>query len=233
MLPQASDGQRQQMVRRLAAHDSSMDILGLDVTWEPEFAQAGWIVPWTGTVQGAGRGRHAQARAADGHLEGAARRGARQQQHPAAVVPLGPGADPADHLGADDRRRRAAGQGGQAALHRDPGRAVRGRDGLVQHDGGQRRRQRPERDRDRAVARRARRQGAVDHEAAGRLDGRRPVAVGADGEPEPARDGGGQRRLRAELPVRLSGDEDPTTPSCSRSSSGRPTPRSSPASRPR
>jgi multiple sugar transport system substrate-binding protein len=51
MLPQASDGQRQQMARRLAAHDSSMDILGLDVTWEPEFAQAGWIVPWTGAYK--------------------------------------------------------------------------------------------------------------------------------------------------------------------------------------
>jgi multiple sugar transport system substrate-binding protein len=50
-LPQASDGQRQQMARRLAAHDSSMDILGLDVTWEPEFAQAGWIVPWTGAYK--------------------------------------------------------------------------------------------------------------------------------------------------------------------------------------
>jgi multiple sugar transport system substrate-binding protein len=48
LLPQASDGQRLQLVRRLAAHDSSMDILGLDVTWAPEFAQAGWIVPWTG-----------------------------------------------------------------------------------------------------------------------------------------------------------------------------------------
>jgi multiple sugar transport system substrate-binding protein len=47
-LPQASDGQRQQLVRRLAAHDPTMDILGLDVTWEPEFAQAGWIVPWSG-----------------------------------------------------------------------------------------------------------------------------------------------------------------------------------------
>jgi multiple sugar transport system substrate-binding protein len=47
-LPQASDGQRQQLVRRLAAHDSTMDILGLDVTWESEFAQAGWIEPWTG-----------------------------------------------------------------------------------------------------------------------------------------------------------------------------------------
>jgi multiple sugar transport system substrate-binding protein len=48
VLPQASDGQRQQMVRRLAAHDDTMDILGLDVTWESEFAQAGWIEPWTG-----------------------------------------------------------------------------------------------------------------------------------------------------------------------------------------
>jgi len=47
-LPTGSDGQRQQLVRRLAAHDGSLDILGLDVTWEAEFAQAGWIVPWTG-----------------------------------------------------------------------------------------------------------------------------------------------------------------------------------------
>ena len=50
-LPDAADGQRQQMVRRLAAGDSSMDILGLDVTWEAEFAEAGWILPWTGTYK--------------------------------------------------------------------------------------------------------------------------------------------------------------------------------------
>ena len=48
-LPSAADEQRQQMVRRLAAKDSQMDILGLDVTWEAEFAQAGWILPWTGS----------------------------------------------------------------------------------------------------------------------------------------------------------------------------------------
>jgi multiple sugar transport system substrate-binding protein len=48
VLPQAADGQRQQMVRRLAAHDDTMDILGLDVTWEAEFAQAGFIEPWSG-----------------------------------------------------------------------------------------------------------------------------------------------------------------------------------------
>jgi multiple sugar transport system substrate-binding protein len=48
-LPQAADGQRQQLVRRLAARDGTIDIMGLDVTWEAEFATAGWIEPWTGT----------------------------------------------------------------------------------------------------------------------------------------------------------------------------------------
>jgi multiple sugar transport system substrate-binding protein len=49
-LPSAADLQRQQLVRRLAAHDSSIDIMGLDVTWEAEFSGAGWIVPWTGAA---------------------------------------------------------------------------------------------------------------------------------------------------------------------------------------
>jgi trehalose/maltose transport system substrate-binding protein len=48
-LPTAADGQRLQLVRRLAAHDSTIDIMGLDVTWEAEFAQAGWLRPWTGS----------------------------------------------------------------------------------------------------------------------------------------------------------------------------------------
>lgn len=47
-LPSAADNQRQQLVLRSAAKDSTLDILGLDVTWAPEFAAAGWIVPWTG-----------------------------------------------------------------------------------------------------------------------------------------------------------------------------------------
>ncbi|MET9735482.1 ABC transporter substrate-binding protein [Streptomyces sp. NPDC006458] len=50
-LPRAADGQRQQMVRRLAAKDDSLDILGLDVTWAPEFAEARWIREWTGRVK--------------------------------------------------------------------------------------------------------------------------------------------------------------------------------------
>jgi len=50
-LAYSADAQRQQLARRLAAHDSTVDIMGLDVTWEAEFAQAGWILPWTGTIR--------------------------------------------------------------------------------------------------------------------------------------------------------------------------------------
>jgi multiple sugar transport system substrate-binding protein len=52
-LPSGADGQRLQLVRRLAAHDGTIDIMGLDVTWEAEFANAGWIVPWTGANKAA------------------------------------------------------------------------------------------------------------------------------------------------------------------------------------
>lgn len=43
-----ADQQRQSLVRRLAAKDSSIDILGMDVVWTAEFAEAEWIKPWTG-----------------------------------------------------------------------------------------------------------------------------------------------------------------------------------------
>ena len=52
-LPVASDNQRLQLVRRLAAHDNTIDIMGLDVTWEAEFANAGWLQPWTGADKAA------------------------------------------------------------------------------------------------------------------------------------------------------------------------------------
>jgi len=48
VLPRGADDQRVQMVRRLAAEDRGMDILGLDVTWTQEFAGAKWILEWTG-----------------------------------------------------------------------------------------------------------------------------------------------------------------------------------------
>jgi multiple sugar transport system substrate-binding protein len=41
-----ADQQRQSLVRRLAAKDSSIDIAGMDVIWTAEFAEAKWILPW-------------------------------------------------------------------------------------------------------------------------------------------------------------------------------------------
>ena len=38
--------QREQLVRRLAAKDSTVDIVGMDVIWTAEFANAGWIKQW-------------------------------------------------------------------------------------------------------------------------------------------------------------------------------------------
>ena len=38
-------------MRRLAAEDDSLDILGLDVTWAAEFAEARWIREWTGAAK--------------------------------------------------------------------------------------------------------------------------------------------------------------------------------------
>jgi multiple sugar transport system substrate-binding protein len=44
-LPAQADQQREQLVRRLGAKDPSLDLLGLDVVWTGEFANAGWIAP--------------------------------------------------------------------------------------------------------------------------------------------------------------------------------------------
>jgi len=45
-LSNQADAQRQSLVRRLAAKDSSIDIAGMDVVWTAEFAAAGWIKDW-------------------------------------------------------------------------------------------------------------------------------------------------------------------------------------------
>src|SRR4051812_39093509 len=46
-LPTDADQQRELIVRRLAAKDSSVDIVGMDVIWTAEFAEAGWIKAWS------------------------------------------------------------------------------------------------------------------------------------------------------------------------------------------
>ncbi|MFO8173651.1 MAG: ABC transporter substrate-binding protein [Longimicrobiales bacterium] len=45
-LPADANRQREQLVRRLAAGDVDIDIIGMDVIWTAEFAEAGWILPW-------------------------------------------------------------------------------------------------------------------------------------------------------------------------------------------
>src|SRR6201995_4128102 len=48
LLPNDATQSREQLVRRLGAKDNSIDIIGLDVILTSEFANAGWIEPWTG-----------------------------------------------------------------------------------------------------------------------------------------------------------------------------------------
>src|SRR5215212_1315480 len=47
-LPTDADQQRELIVRRLAAKDSDIGVIGMDVNWTAEFAEAGWIEPWDG-----------------------------------------------------------------------------------------------------------------------------------------------------------------------------------------
>jgi multiple sugar transport system substrate-binding protein len=50
-LPTDATQQREQLVRRLGAEDPSIDIIGMDVIWTGEFANAGWVEEWTGTEE--------------------------------------------------------------------------------------------------------------------------------------------------------------------------------------
>jgi multiple sugar transport system substrate-binding protein len=63
VLPRTADAQRELMARRLAAEDSDIDLVTLDIPWTAEFAEAGWIREWEGE-----RGQ----RALEGRLDGPA-----------------------------------------------------------------------------------------------------------------------------------------------------------------
>jgi multiple sugar transport system substrate-binding protein len=45
-LPADADQQHEQLARRLAARDRAIDLIGMDVIWTPELAEAGWVLPW-------------------------------------------------------------------------------------------------------------------------------------------------------------------------------------------
>jgi multiple sugar transport system substrate-binding protein len=60
-LPTDANQQRELIVRRLAAKDKDIDLIGMDVIWTAELAEAGWILPWEGERRTA---------ATEGKLEG-------------------------------------------------------------------------------------------------------------------------------------------------------------------
>ncbi|WP_020109067.1 extracellular solute-binding protein [Nocardia sp. 348MFTsu5.1] len=45
VLPKSADDQRLQLARRLAGDDHGLDLMGMDVVWTAEFANAGWMEP--------------------------------------------------------------------------------------------------------------------------------------------------------------------------------------------
>jgi multiple sugar transport system substrate-binding protein len=51
LLPTLADQAREQLVRRLGAEDSTVDIIGMDVIWTAEFANAGWLRPYEGELE--------------------------------------------------------------------------------------------------------------------------------------------------------------------------------------
>jgi multiple sugar transport system substrate-binding protein len=49
ILPATADGQREQLVRRLAAKDASIDLMSVDPPYMPELANAGWLYEFNDT----------------------------------------------------------------------------------------------------------------------------------------------------------------------------------------
>ena len=109
-LPLRADQQREQLVRRLGAEDDSIDIIGMDVIWTGEFANAGWIEPFPADVEQVVSEERLPEHPRDRELRGPALRGADLDQHRAALVSQRPGRQAAEDVGRDDRRwpRRSA-----------------------------------------------------------------------------------------------------------------------------
>ena len=127
LLPNSASDQRQQLLRRLAAKDSGIDLMSIDPVFVAEFAEAKFLAPVPQDDGGRLHQGHGQRRGAGRHVEGEAGRRAVLGQHPAALVPQERGQggraghDPARDLGAAD-------QGGAVAEEDDrrPGQPLRG-----------------------------------------------------------------------------------------------------------
>ncbi|HEX7321752.1 MAG TPA: ABC transporter substrate-binding protein [Mycobacterium sp.] len=51
-LPRTADDQRLQLARRLTGNDRTLDVMGMDVVWTAEFAEAGWALPLSADPSG-------------------------------------------------------------------------------------------------------------------------------------------------------------------------------------
>ncbi len=109
-LSTSSDQQRVSLVRRLAANDSSIDILAMDVDWTAEFATAKWLKPVPANLAAQIKSHRSGRAGSDRHLEEQTVGDPDQLEHRAALVPQGPRPDPAQDLDADDRGGRPAGR---------------------------------------------------------------------------------------------------------------------------
>jgi multiple sugar transport system substrate-binding protein len=70
-LPAGADQQREQLVRRLAARDADIDLIGMDVIWTAEFAAAGWVKAWPEPLADAVRAGTLEAAIESGSFAGA------------------------------------------------------------------------------------------------------------------------------------------------------------------
>ena len=138
VLPTAADAQREQLVRRLAGRDRSIDLMSLDPPFVAEFANAGFLHAITRDEDVASFTEGVlEAPRETAYWNGTAGRGAAVGEHAAALVPQvgrrgrGRRSDPRGlHVARGDRGRRAPGQ-----ARRRAGRPLRGLRGLDQRAG--------------------------------------------------------------------------------------------------
>ena len=94
-LPTDANQQRELIVRRLAAEDDTVDLVGMDVIWTAEFAEAGWILPWDGAAPRPGHRGQARGPAQDRGVPGQGLGHPLHHQLAAALLPQGQGAQAA------------------------------------------------------------------------------------------------------------------------------------------
>ena len=202
LLPSDADGQRDQFVRRLAAQDAGMDILGMDVTWTAEFAEAGWIRELTPEQKAAANADTLQppinsATWKDKQYGIAKHTNVQLLWYRKSLVPTPP--TTFDEMISMSRAAQGAGQAVRDRLHRGPVRGLRGEHQQPDH---RLRRHDRQRGQHRADHRRQDRAGADPAAEAGQLRADQLVAVQRPGARGVRRPAGRALGVLAELALR-------------------------------